>query len=74
MALYRFTVKRKRYSSQYGIIEPGMSVDIPSIGNPLYSTKGRKEIQEAFIRKYNIDLDKFAALNNGALSDEILTK
>ena len=74
MALYRFTVKTKRFISRYGIIEPGMSIELSSIINPLSGSKGRQEIRAAFIRKYNIDLEKFSALNNGALSEEILTK
>jgi len=74
MALYRFTVKTKRFRPQYGIIEPGMSIELSSIINPLSGRKGQQEIRAAFIRKYNIDLEKFSALNNGALSEEILTK
>ena len=57
MALFLITVKQNRYSN--GIrLEKGMSVEVSSsYSNPL-TTNGGHEVQDAFIRKYGIDLKK----------------
>jgi hypothetical protein len=58
MPLYLITVKQNNYSN--GIrLEKGMSVEIASkfTGNPV-TTNGGKEVQDAFMRKYGLDLKK----------------
>ncbi|BDX37997.1 hypothetical protein CYCD_13520 [Tenuifilaceae bacterium CYCD] len=57
MALFSITVKQNRYSN--GVrLEKGMSVEVSSsYSNPL-TTNGGHEVQEAFMRKYGIDLKK----------------
>ena len=58
MPLYLITVKQNNIAN--GIrLEKGMSVEVVvrSIGNPVTSNGG-KEVQEAFMRKYGIDLKK----------------
>lgn len=66
MALFLVTVKRSSIIN--GIrLEKGMSVEVvSSYSNPL-STNGGHEVQEAFLRKYNIDLKKAASLSAGCL-------
>ena len=70
MPLYRITVKQKRFTN--GIhLEVGMSVDVVtrSIGNPV-STNGGKEVCEAFMRKYGIDLKKNGGCSSVYLETE----
>lgn len=57
MALFRITVKQNKYSN--GIrLEKGMSVEISSkYSNPL-TNNGGHEVQDAFMRKYGLDLKK----------------
>lgn len=58
MPLYLITVKQNNYSN--GIrLEKGMSVEVASkfTGNPV-TTNGGKEVQDAFMRKYGLDLKK----------------
>ena len=58
MPLYLITVKQNNYAN--GIrLEKGMSVEVASrsTGNPVMSNGG-KEVQEAFMRKYGLDLKK----------------
>ena len=57
MSLFVVTVKQTRVTN--GIrLEQGMSVEVPSnSSNPLLSNGGH-EVQEAFLRKYGIDLKK----------------
>jgi hypothetical protein len=57
MALFLITVKQNHYSN--GIrLEKGMSVEVySSYGNPL-TTNGGHEVQNAFMRKYGLDLKK----------------
>lgn len=66
MALFLVTVKRSSIIN--GIrLEKGMSVEVvSSYSNPL-STNGGHEVQEAFLRKYNIDLKKAASLSADCL-------
>jgi len=63
MALFLITVKQNHFAN--GIrLEKGMSVEVASsYSNPLTTNVGR-EVIDAFMRKYNIDLKK----NNGASS------
>jgi len=57
MALFLITVKQNKYSN--GIkLEKGMSVEVSSsYSNPL-TTNGGHEVQDAFMRKYGLDLKK----------------
>ena len=57
MALFQITVKQNHYSN--GIkLEKGMSVEVSSsYSNPL-TTNGGHEVQDAFLRKYGLDLKK----------------
>lgn len=57
MALFRVTVKQNKFSN--GIrLEKGMSVEVSSkYSNPL-TTNGGHEVQDAFMRKYGLDLKK----------------
>jgi hypothetical protein len=56
MALFLVTVKQTRHSN--GVrLEKGMSVEVPSkLSNPL--SNGGQEVQDAFMRKYGLDLKK----------------
>jgi len=57
MALFLITVKQNHYSN--GIkLEKGMSAEVSSsYSNPL-TTNGGHEVQDAFMRKYGLDLKK----------------
>jgi len=57
MALFLITVKQNHYCN--GIkLEKGMSVEVSSsFSNPL-TTNGGLEVQDAFMRKYGLDLKK----------------
>lgn len=57
MTLFRITVKQNKYSN--GIrFEKGVSVEVSSrYSNPL-TTNGGHEVQNAFMRKYALDLKK----------------
>lgn len=57
MALFEITVKQNNYCN--GIrLEKGMSVEVSSsYSNPLL-TNGGHEVQDAFMRKYGLDLKK----------------
>lgn len=63
MALFRATIKSTRVVN--GVrLEKGMSVDFPSsYGSPL-GTNGGKEVIEAFLRKYGIDIKKANAVSS----------
>jgi len=69
MALFKATVKTS--ISTNGIrLEKGMSVDFPSnYSSPLY-TNGGKEVIEAFMRKYGIDIKKACAVSDSVLKIE----
>jgi hypothetical protein len=57
MSLFLVKAKQNRYSN--GVkLEKGMFVEVPSTySNPL-TTNGGHEVQDAFMRKYGIDLKK----------------
>ena len=57
MALFLTTVKQNHFAN--GIrLEKGMSVEVSSnYSNPL-TTNGGHEVQDAFMRKYGLDLKK----------------
>lgn len=61
MALFLITVKQNKYTN--GIrLEKGMSVEVSSkYTNPLTSNRGH-EVQDAFMRKYGIDLKKMEVI------------
>ena len=63
MALFRATVKSTRTTN--GVhLEKGMSVDFPSTyGSPM-GTNGGKEVIDAFMRKYGVDIKKAGALSS----------
>jgi hypothetical protein len=66
MGLFLITVKSS--STTNGIrVEKGMSVEVvSSYSNPV-TTNGGHEVQDAFLRKYNIDMKKACKLSMGAL-------
>ncbi len=62
MSLFLITVKTSENANGTRL-EKGMSVEVVSTySNPL-STNGGHEVQDAFIRKYNIDLKKINRLS-----------
>jgi hypothetical protein len=63
MALFRATIKSTKVVN--GVrLEKGMSVDFPSsYGSPL-GTNGGKEVVEAFLRKYGVDIKKANAVSS----------
>lgn len=63
MALFTATVRSTVHNN--GVkLEKGMSVDFPSsYGSPM-STNGGKEVIDAFMRKYGVDIKKAGALNS----------
>lgn len=67
MALFRATIKSTRINN--GVrLEKGMSVEFSSsFGNPL-ATNGGKEVIDAFMRKYGVDIKK-AGANSSAYID-----
>jgi len=59
MALFLVTLKQDRNSNGIKLVK-GMSVEVVSnYSNPL-TVNGGKEVEEAFMRKYGIDLKKSA--------------
>lgn len=57
MGLFLITVKQNNNAN--GIkLEKGMSVEVSSSYSNPVSTNGGKEVQEAFMRKYGLDIDK----------------
>ncbi|MBS1649932.1 MAG: hypothetical protein JSR09_09540 [Bacteroidetes bacterium] len=57
MALFLITVKSNHYSN--GIkLEKGMSVEVSSNYSNPATTNGGHEVQDAFMRKYGLDLKK----------------
>ncbi|WP_343329319.1 DUF6140 family protein [Polaribacter staleyi] len=63
MALFKAIVKSNRISN--GVrLEKGMSVEfVSSYGNPL-ATNGGKDLIDAFMRAYGVDLKKACAVNS----------
>lgn len=63
MALFTATVKNTRITN--GVrLEKGMSVEFTSTyGSPL-STNGGKEVIDAFMRKYGVDIKKACAVGS----------
>jgi hypothetical protein len=65
MALFKATAKMN-HSANGVRIEKGMSVDFPcQSGSPF--SNGGKELNEAFIRKYGLDLKKGGVLSSSYL-------
>ncbi len=63
MALFKATVKITRVSN--GVrLEKGMSVDFASAYSLPMGTNGGKEVIDAFMRKYGVDIKKAAAMNS----------
>ena len=57
MALFKITAKQNKYSNGLRL-EKGMSVEVSSnYSNPL-TTNGGKEVTDAFMRVYGLDLKK----------------
>jgi hypothetical protein len=63
MALFKATVKSTRHTN--GVkLEKGMSVEFASsYGSPL-STNGGKEVIDAFMRAYGVDIKKACAVSS----------
>ena len=69
MALFKATVKTAKWTNNIRL-EKGMSVDFSSnYPNPL-STNGGKDVVEAFMRKYGIDLIKASAVSDSWIKIE----
>ena len=69
MALYRATIKNGR--SMNGVkLEQGMSVEFKCDNNNPLGTNAGKEVVEAFMKKYGLDVRKGGALNSGAMNVE----
>ena len=68
----RFLITTKRMKNDNGVrIEPGMSVEVvtQSMTNPLLNNGGR-QVADAFMRIYGIDLKRAGALNTNYLDVE----
>ena len=66
--LYKVTVKSNLLNN--GVrLEKGMSVEVAynSFGSPESTHQGRTLIQNAFMLKYGVDLQKACAFNSGKL-------
>ena len=63
MALFKATVKTTKWTNNI-MLEKGMSVDFPSNYSSPLSTNGGKDVVEAFMRKYGIDLNKVGAVSD----------
>lgn len=71
MALYKITTKRKFVNGNL-LIDQGMSVQVSSFAaNPLYYDEG-KDVNNAFLRMYGIDLKPHGLLSNTFLEVEKL--
>ena len=68
MALWQITVKITQTSNNIRI-EKGMSVEVitSTSCSPISSTTGQKQIQDAFQRKYGIDIKKACTIGNNSL-------
>lgn len=63
MALFKATVKSTKVMS--GIrLEKGMSVDLSSKHNSPLAINGGKEVVDAFLRVYGIDIQKVRAVSS----------
>ena len=63
MSLFRATVKSTRVVN--GVrLEKGMSVDFPSSYTSPLGTNGGKEVIEAFVRQYGVDIKKAGAVSS----------
>lgn len=68
----RFLITTKRMKNDNGVrIEPGMSVEVvtQSMSNPLLNNGGR-QVADAFMSIYGIDLKRAGALNTNYLDVE----
>lgn len=69
MALFKITVKKTILAN--GIrIEKGMSVELASTHSNPVSTNGGKDVADAFMRKYGVDLKKANMLSGVYLETE----
>ncbi|MBC7390347.1 MAG: hypothetical protein H7329_14110 [Opitutaceae bacterium] len=64
MSLFKLTVKRSGSTNSVHF-EKGMSIEVISSSNPL-TIAGKKEIHDAFMRKYGIDSKK-AGLDSSSI-------
>jgi len=73
MALFKATMKHPMTNN--GVrIEKGINVDFPSsYGNPL-GTNGSKEVIDAFMRKYGVDIKKGGAVSSSYIQIEKIEK
>ncbi len=66
MALFLITVKQNNYSN--GIkLEKGMTVELSSSYSNPVTTNGGHEVQDAFMRKYGLDIKKNCGLSTSYL-------
>lgn len=69
MALFKATVKTAKWTNNIRL-EKGMSVDFPSNYSSPLSTNGGKDVVDAFMRKYGIDLNKAGAVSDSCIKIE----
>ena len=72
MPLWTFTTKMSRMCN--GVrVEKGMSVEVVTTTtcNPINNPQGRKQITDAFMRKYAIDLVKAGMIVRGYLDSKM---
>jgi len=69
MALFKATVKIAKWTNNIRL-EKGMSVDFSSTYSSPLSTNGGKDVVEAFMRKYGIDLNKACAVSDSWIKIE----
>ncbi len=69
MALFRATVKTRKLTNGI-LLEKGMSVDFASSCSTPLNSNGGKEVVEAFLRKYNVDLNKACAVSSAYIQME----
>jgi hypothetical protein len=72
MPLWKFTTKTSRMCN--GVrVEKGMSVEVvtPTTSNPINNPQGRKQIADAFMRKYDVDLQKAVMILSSYLDSQM---
>jgi hypothetical protein len=54
-------------------VEKGMSVEVvtPTTSNPINNPQGRKQIADAFMRKYDVDLQKAGMILSSYLDSQM---
>lgn len=71
MARYRITVKMHARSANM-IIEPGMSVEMAAISNPVTNLQSAEQLNNIFKATFGVDLKKMGCMNSGYLKVDII--